>query len=197
MEQAPLLFSLLFFTAFSIYLFLGIYIIHMNPRASLNQVFLAVCVSLCLWSLGFSIANAAPDLETCLLWRRVSAFGWASLYSVMLYFFILLTGEQGILKRWKLCLFVHIPAVIAIYVFSLSTEIAPIQYNLVKMDYGWLNMAVQNGWRVYFHVYYIGYVLACLGGLSGVGNANRPVIIFVSRPTSFSFRFSPLYTWEA
>ncbi|MFZ7102447.1 MAG: EAL domain-containing protein [Peptococcaceae bacterium] len=163
MEYAPLLFSLLFFTAFTVYLFFGIYIIHLNPKASLNKLFLMVCISLCLWSFGFSIANSAPDPATCLFWRRISALGWASIYSILLHFLLILTGKTSVLKRAWFCLLLYLPALVNLYIFSLSDRMAAVQYNLVKLDYGWINSAVNNGWDLFFYLYYGGYGLACLG----------------------------------
>ncbi|MEG6521948.1 EAL domain-containing protein [Desulfotomaculum sp. 1211_IL3151] len=163
MNQVPLLFSLLFFSAFAIYLLFGLYIIYMNPRRSLNRMFSAVCISLCFWSIGFSVANSAPDLETCLLWRRISALGWGTAYSLMLHFLLLLTGAECSRKRWRLCALLHLPAVVCIYAFAASGKITAVQYNLVKLDSGWINIAIQNGWTTFFQIYYVGYVLACLG----------------------------------
>lgn len=163
MEQASLFFSLLFFVAFAIYLFFGIYIIYMRPKARLNRMFFGVCISLCFWSLGFAIANSAPDLETCLLWRRVSALGWGTLYSLMLHFLLMLTGNQYSKKHWKLCSLLHLPALICIYAFAASEKITATQYNLIKLQNGWINVTVQNGWTAFFHAYYISYMLACLG----------------------------------
>ncbi len=163
MEYAPLLFSLLFFTAFAVYLFFGIYIIHLNPQASLNKLFLIVCISLGLWSFGFSLANSAFNPENCLFWRRFSALGWTSIYSILLHFLLLLTGKKRVLKRRWFCLLLYLPALVNLYVFALSNQLAAGQYNLVKMDYGWINVAVNNGWDVFFYLYYAGYVLACLG----------------------------------
>ncbi|MBP7331492.1 MAG: EAL domain-containing protein [Firmicutes bacterium] len=163
MGHGPLLFSLLFLTAFAIYLFFGIFVIRMNPKAGLNRLFLAVSISLCLWSFGFSIANSAANIEMCLFWRRISAIGWASVYSLLLHFLLLLNSEKCSLNRWRLCLLLHLPAVINMYVFSISGEMARAQYNLVKMDYGWVNISAHNGWDLFFYFYYAGYALACLG----------------------------------
>lgn len=163
MEQMPLFFSLLFFTAFAFYLFFGIYMIYSNPKAILNRVFFAVCISLCFWSLGFAIATSAPDLETCLVWRRVSAIGWGSIYCLFLHYSLLLTGDHCSHKRRKYYFLLYVPAVICVYAFALSNTITATQYNLVRMDHGWVNVAVQNGWTTFFHIYYISYMLACLG----------------------------------
>ena len=99
MEYAPLVFSLLFFIAFAVYLFFGMYIIQMDPKANTNRLFLLVCVSLCLWSFGFCFANSAPNLGVCMFWRRVSALGWGSIYSFLLHFVILLTAGKNPPKR--------------------------------------------------------------------------------------------------
>ncbi len=165
MEHTPLLFSLLFLTAFTVYLFFGIYIILMNPRAGSNRIFLAVSISLCLWSFGFSVANSAADMEMCLFWRRISAVGWTSVYSLLLHFLLLLTSEKCSGRHRSFCLLLHLPAVISMYVFSISGWMARSQYNLVKMDYGWINIAAHNGWDFFFYSYYGGYALACLAVL--------------------------------
>lgn len=163
MGQTSLLFSLLFYGAFVVYLFFGIYILQINPKSSLNRAFLGICISLCFWSLGFAIANSAPDLETCLLWRRVSALGWSTIYSLMLHFFLLLTGTELSKKHWGLFLLLHLPAVVSVYAFAVSPEIAATQYHLVRLSTGWSNSVVQDGWNVFFNIYYISYSVLCLG----------------------------------
>lgn len=162
MGHMPLLYSMLFFAAFAVYLFFGLYIIHMNPRARINRHFLVVCISLGIWAFGFSIANSASAVEICLLWRRVSALGWATIYSSLLNFILLLTGKSNLIKRWYLWLMIYLPAFITLYVFSLSKGMVTVQYNLVKTDFGWTNVAVHNGWDIFFYFYYAGYVLACI-----------------------------------
>ncbi|NMB42071.1 MAG: EAL domain-containing protein [Firmicutes bacterium] len=162
MEYAPLVFSLLFFIAFAVYLFFGMYIIQMDPKANTNRLFLLVCVSLCLWSFGFCFANSAPNLGVCMFWRRVSALGWGSIYSFLLHFVILLTAGKNPPKRRYLYFLLYIPAAVAVYAFSISNKITATQFNFVKIDYGWTNNVVQNGWTLFFNIYYMGFMLVCL-----------------------------------
>jgi hypothetical protein len=157
-----LFFSLVFFFSFAIYLFFGTYIIYMNPKAGMNRIFLGVCISLCLWSLGFSVATSAPTYEMCHMWRRVSALGWGSTYSLVLHFILLLTNKSCNREKWFLCALLHLPAAISIYAFALSSRITAGQYHLIKMSYGWINTSVENGWTTFFHVYYLSYMLASL-----------------------------------
>lgn len=157
-----LLFSLLFFAAFSVYLFFGIYIIHRNIKTNQGIAFLAVCIALCFWSFGFSMANFAADMESCLFWRRVSALGWGSIYSLLLHYLLLLTECRLPQKHRQLYSLLYLPALISVFAFSISNEITAVQYNLVKVNYGWVNVAVQNGLTIFFDIYYVGYILACL-----------------------------------
>lgn len=162
MEQQPLFFSSLFFIAFAVYLFFGIYLMRQNPKAKLNRAFFAVCVSLCLWSLGFAVANAAPTLQTCLFWRRISALGWTTAYALLLHFFLLLTGSNWGDRRWVCHAALHAPAAISLYVFSLSNRFAAQQYNFVRRPSGWVNVAPKNAWDFFFFLYFAGYMLASL-----------------------------------
>ena len=163
MEYMSMFFSVLFYIAFSIYLFLGIYFIYINPKSNLNRLFLFICISLCIWSFGFSIATSSPTMETALYWRRFSAIGWTSLHALLLHFFLLLTkGDNDIFKKWYSLLPLYIPAIINMYIFSISDDMAKIQYNLVKSNNGWFNISVNNFWDFFFYVYYIGYSVISL-----------------------------------
>lgn len=163
MEHMPLVFSLLFFTAFAVYLFFGIHVIQLNPRAGPNRLLSALCVSLCLWALGFSIANSAATVETGLFWRRFSALGWTTAYSLLLHFLLVLSPDEHVAPRRRYLWLLHLPAAICLYVFAFSDELAAVQYNFVGTDFGWVNVAVRNGWDWFFYIYYGGYMLAGLG----------------------------------
>ena len=160
LEQKPLILSLLFFTAFAVYLFLGIYTLQTNPKAGTNKAFFALCLSLCFWSLGFSIAISAPTREICLYGRRISAVGWGTVYSVLLHFLLLLSGKTCSEKGRKLCFLLYLPAAVSVYAFAFSNRITATQFNLVKAACGWINIAVQNRWTTFFNIYYLAYALA-------------------------------------
>ena len=78
MENVTALFSILFFIVFFFSITMGGYTLYVNPNGIINRVFFAICISLALWSLGFSFAVSASSLEMCLLWRRISCFGWGT-----------------------------------------------------------------------------------------------------------------------
>ena len=165
MEYGARLFSLAFFAAFAVNMFFGSYAFYRNPRAGLNRVFLALCISLCFWTLGLSMANSASDLETCLLWRRVAAVGWGSIYAFLLHFLLLLRAENDSSRPHVIHWLLYLPAIITVTVFAFSGDITAAQYNLVRTDLGWIDTGVHNVWTIFFNIYYISYGLASLAVL--------------------------------
>lgn len=116
-------------------------------------MFFAICISLFIWSFGASIAISAPDMETCLFWKRVSALGWGTLICEMLYYIMLLTEKKALLKKWWSYL-IALPSLAIIYIFSLSSKHAIIQYKLVYSSSGWINIQTHNLWYALFYVYF-------------------------------------------
>jgi len=168
-----LFFSLMFFAVFTMYVFFGAYIIYRNPMALVNRLFFAVSISLVFWSFGFSIANSAESLESALFWRRVSAIGWGSMYAFLLHFFLVLTNKYKITGNKTLIFLLYLPAAIAVYAFALSPTITAVQYNLIKMDYGWINISVKNGLDIFFYLYYGIYMLSSLA-IAGLWRKGSP-----------------------
>lgn len=58
------LYSAMFFLAFLIYLYWGIYIVRLNPKEKINRIFFALVAAVATWSLGYGISNSSIDLET-------------------------------------------------------------------------------------------------------------------------------------
>lgn len=162
MEITKLLFSLVFFLISCFYLYLGVYVIRINPKAVPNRLFLCLASSLCLWSLGFSFASFAGNPETALLWRRFSALGWTTFYGFLLHFVLSMNGRKITSRPALFYSLLYIPAVINIYAFAISGSMAEVQYNLVKTRFGWNNISVNNGWDWFFYAYYLTYFIASL-----------------------------------
>lgn len=163
MEFMASLFSFMFLLAFFIYLYWGIYIIRINPKDRVNKAFLSLSIALCIWSFGYAMGNSALNAETALFWRRVASVGRIYLFSIVLHFMLLLTHEKDKLKKkWPLLL-LHIPAALLVYVFSISNTLAPLQYNLIQIDYGWVNKPAGNIWTNLYYSYGLLYMLTTLG----------------------------------
>ncbi len=151
-------YSILFFAAFLLYFFFALYVLHLNRKAATNKAFFIVCLCLCIWSFSFAMANDALTGEICLIWRRISAVGWVSLYSVLLHFLLILTGRAQLFRHRLFSALFYLPAAFNLFVFSLSDQMTRRQYNLEQAQCGWVNIAVNNIWDYLFYLYYIGYV---------------------------------------
>lgn len=162
MEYMSSIFTTVFLLAGLVSIFWGAYIIRLNRKREANRAFLALCISLSVWSFGFAFANASQSLETALFWRRFSAVGWATIFSIILHFLLLLTNQNQAKREGNLeyhLFLLYIPAIICLYIFAFSNHMTAIQYNLVKVNSGWTNVAVNNGWDYFFYAYYGLYMI--------------------------------------
>jgi len=157
MNTPQLFFSLVFFVAFAAYFLLGHYILCLNPRAVTNRVFFALCLALSWWAFSFSIAISAPTYESALIWRRISAWGWGSVYSILLHFVIVLT-EQGKRMSSMWLALLYTPALINVITFGLLKQSEGL-YHLVQTPVGWTTVSSSTGWDWHFYAYYIGFTM--------------------------------------
>ena len=157
-----LFFSILFLLVCSTSMLLGVYVISVHSKGSINRSFFTVCVFLCVWSFGFSIAVIAPDAEACLFWHRVSALSWSGIYAALLHFILILKDQgKNLRKKWPRFL-LYLPAAVCAAVFSLLDDTAKAQYRFIHTDSGWVNTAVNSGWDFFFYACYAAYAAAGL-----------------------------------
>lgn len=162
MYKISSIFSLMFTILMFVYIYWGISILKLNRKERLSKLFALICLATSLWALGFAMANTAETAAQSLFWRRLAAIGWASIYSLVLHFFLLLVNKKTSSRQKKMFMLVHIPALINMYIFSFSNRITAIQYNMIKIDYGWINKPVNNIWDYQVYFYGIVYTLSIL-----------------------------------
>lgn len=155
--------SMLFFIIFVLYSCLGFFSLFLNKKERLNQVFFWLCMSYGIWTFAFAISNTFSDLQAVLIWRRIAALGWGSAFSLMLHFMLILTEKQKWLAAPKTYVALYLPAVMTISVFALVPDLAMAQYNLVQTPAGWGNIPINNGWDIFYNLYYLGFSLMTLG----------------------------------
>jgi len=156
----PITFSLFFFAAFAVYIFLGLFVFFRNTNNSLNRVFFLLCLSLCVWAFCFSVVNSAADYRTALLWRQLSAVGWGIMHSFSLHFLIILTGNKGIFKKKWLYIPLYLPAAFNLYIFGIGGILSGklLVYRMVLSAAGWVNQSL-NALDWYFNVYFVSFAL--------------------------------------
>ena len=157
--------SLVLFLAASVHLMIGVYILSLGTPSSLNRSFFLVSLSLCVWAFSFSIASSAPDYETALFWRRMSSLGWGTLYSLLLHFFLILTGSTVLLtRRWLHAAYavLYVPAIVTVLVFGFHGGWLVAPYTLVATTAGWVIVSDNTPWDWLFSLYAGSFVLLSL-----------------------------------
>ncbi len=154
--------SIIFYIAFILYIFQGVYCLALNKEALLNRVFFWVCLSFAIWAFAFAISNSLTEMENVLIWRRVASLGWGVAFSVIVHFILILTGEQKLLNSKGVYLVLYIPAAITVFIFGIYGNLAKAQYNLVHTPAGWGNIPVNNIWDTLYNFYYISFSLVTL-----------------------------------
>ncbi len=157
---APTILSLVFFAAFAFYSLFGVYILLADRKAFVNRIFFVLCLSLCVWSFGFSITYTTTDLSTAVFWHRVSALGWGSIYAFLLHFVIHLTQSSHLLRhKWQVAL-LYLPSVLVVSAFSIISSLAEPLNNLILTEFGWSYVFGTSLWDWLFNAYYAIYSLA-------------------------------------
>lgn len=162
MQWQALIFSLIFFLAALIYLYWGITIIRINPKERVNQIFLVLSIALFVWSMSYAINNFAQDIEMALFWRRVGSLGRLYFFAIVLHFMLLLTQKKdALIEKWMILL-IYLPTLLLVYVFCISNTMAPMQYDLMLIDYGWVDKPITNSWTKLYYFYLALYMLLSL-----------------------------------
>lgn len=154
--------SIVFYLTFILYTCLGYFCLFLNKKERLNQVFFWLCLSYAIWSFAFAISNALNTVESVLIWRRIAALGWGSAFSFMVHFTLILTEQQDLLRSLRVRVAIYLPAVITIFVFALIPDLANAQYDLIQTPAGWGNIPINNGWDLFYNLYYLIFSLITL-----------------------------------
>lgn len=155
-------FSIMFISVCVVSLVIGIFVLNNNSKSTTNRSFFFMMISINIWSLGLALATSANDVEVCEMWRRFSAIGWGTFYSILFHFLLIITGYNTILKKWWTRLFLYLPAVICIFAFAIPSGLNPTPFQLQQTEFGWINVSSFNIWDLFFYVYYIGYSITSL-----------------------------------
>jgi hypothetical protein len=85
-------FLVLFISVCVISMAIGILVLQYNSKALVNKIFFALIVAVNIWSIGLAFGMIAPDIISCLSWRRFASFGWGTAYAIILHFILVVTG---------------------------------------------------------------------------------------------------------
>lgn len=153
--QHSLLVSIVFYIFGFIYVTLGTYAVETNAKSYVNRLFVSLTSSMGAWSFALSLATSAATAEESAFWRCLSVFGWGVYYSIFLHFVLILTRLERKLNNGIMLFAIYLPALINIILFAPFGILAESQYQLVKSDFGWVNVLPSNAGRLWLIAYYI------------------------------------------
>ena len=106
-------FSAISIMAFMAYLLIGIRAYNTERKSKINQLLLAFCISMSIWS--FAYAFVYVTTETQFIWMKISAIGWCTFSSFILHLVLLFT-ENKIVKKTITKILIYTPSVLFFYI---------------------------------------------------------------------------------
>ena len=156
--QPITLLTVISFSAFFIYLYFGIYVLLLNTKAKVNQLFFLLCLAFAVWSFGRTFSFAVFDKDMCWFWYKFASMGWTVFAGLFFHFSLVLTSRDRTSQKSWMRILLYIPPLFFVYkVFT--------GYLLVKdftfSDFGWQETAAPvSASYLAFNLYYILCVLA-------------------------------------
>ena len=163
--------SYLSFTAFIIFVLLGIYCLKLNPHQDLNRFAFFECLTLAIWAFAYTFLYTATTPEAAMYWHRISCIGGSLFPPFAIYFFLVLSKRASYLSRIELkMLFYTVPILTLLH--NLTSEATYLATGFVQSTsgLGWTYVnSLSNVWTwiyvVYLGVYFaIGFYLLLLWG---------------------------------
>lgn len=153
-------FSLILTILSVIYVVLGIRVFRLDKRARQNRLFLALILSIVVWSFATAFYISAPNVAACSTWYKISSVGCYIFIGSVLQFFLFFTKKEKFLSRWWMYALLYSPAIF----FSLMEVVLDFYVKSYQRGQnGWVISAQTDSiWFITSIVYIVGYFAACI-----------------------------------
>ena len=108
------IYTILPIAAFFVNAILGLYIIYIYPKNTLNRLYALFSLSVAIWSIATFFTFTSPTLDTALNWNKVALLGSLLILAFLLHFFLIFV-KSGLAKK-KFIALLYLPALIIIFV---------------------------------------------------------------------------------
>lgn len=169
MISLPTKISLIYYTAFTLFAFMGLFALYIHPKGRKNQLFFLVALSCCVWSFSLAMMTSSYTKGYAIFWLRASSLGWGFVYALLLHFTLLLDRTEAFEKKRLLYLLLYIPALAIVYYFFFSPNYRA-HYEVCHTIYGYTSAKnwfkdTKDNLFLFFHLYYISYMLIIISYL--------------------------------
>jgi len=147
------------YTAFLIYVYLTVFVVWKNPRALINWVYAGVPACLAIWSFAFIfIHDPGVSKDTAKFFMDIASVGWISFSSFLLWFLLVFTKNEKVLRTRIVYLVLFIVPAVFIY----EQWAGHLLSDLSRQPYGWGNVWAWSLWTCLFFAYVISFGVAGL-----------------------------------
>ena len=144
-----------------VYIYLGVQVLQKDRRASINQAFAVLCLSLAFWAFFYSFvySGSLENKAELFKWHRLSSIGYTTFPAIILHFSMVLVGISSRLNKnkWRLLiLLIYCPAAILLYQSMTGTLFV---YDFKETSFG---MSTVVDGRSFWFLFYNIYLLICM-----------------------------------
>lgn len=151
--------SIVNFFDFTVYFYITAYALIKNPKSPLNQVCSMFTFCFCIWSFGMIfIQNQFISKSTVGLIHLLISFGWIAFPSFFIWFILILTENNKVLKSKLILPFLFSIPVVFIYEQFRGRLIS----DYIKQSWGWAHVWSNSIWSYLFYFYYASFIVAGL-----------------------------------
>lgn len=127
--------SFLHFFAFLVYLFMAVFVLLKDPRASLNRVCACLIICFALWSFGYIFLNDFSYTENVVRFAmNIGSVGWVLFASFFLWLTLIFTEKNKILKSK---VFYPIIFILPVFLIYKQWSSASLIATYIRQPYGW------------------------------------------------------------
>lgn len=145
----------------ALFLALGGYILRLNPRARVNQIFSLICLAFLFWSFSYTFFRGAADKETAWFWFKLSSVGWTISPALILHFLLLVSRSRNRLERPSVMATIYLPSFFFAY-RGLEGTLSVSDF--VWTDFGWSDVyATLTPTFLGYMLYFSTWILLGLG----------------------------------
>jgi PAS domain S-box-containing protein len=135
---------------FGCYLFLIYVVLERNHHALLNRMCAGVLACSAIWALAYGMVHRSPTPELALFWINISAIGWCSMPPGILWFFLVFSNRQDLVKGFARQALIGLPALFFLVMQWSGQLITEVQ----SSHFGWVGFWPNSVISYLFFAYY-------------------------------------------
>ncbi|MGI6506915.1 MAG: EAL domain-containing protein [Saccharofermentanales bacterium] len=154
--------SIIFYICGCFYALFGAYVTAVNVESKINRLFVVLTASMAVWSIGYSLSNAAETAEKSGFWRSFSVFGWGIFFSLLIHFILVFTKTESRLSKRAILGLLYLPALVNVILFAPFGILGEKRYKMVRTVFGWVDSSPVDMGRIWLGIYTAGCSIIAL-----------------------------------